>query len=89
MWRESPLFDEQERLVLELADAMCATPAVVSDDLYARFRAAFDPAQQVEIASMIAWENYRSRWNRVFDVEAQGFAEGAVCAMPVRRAIAP
>jgi alkylhydroperoxidase family enzyme len=31
-------FNDAERLVIELADAMAATPSNVSDDLYARLR---------------------------------------------------
>jgi alkylhydroperoxidase family enzyme len=34
-------FNEIERLVIELADAMADTPANVSDDLYARLRNQF------------------------------------------------
>jgi hypothetical protein len=38
----------------------------------------------VELASAIAWENYRARFNRAFDVTAEGFAEGSACAVPAR-----
>lgn len=31
---------------------------------------------------MIAWENFRARFNRGFDVADQGFSEGAYCALP-------
>jgi alkylhydroperoxidase family enzyme len=61
-------FTNVERLVIELADAMAATPAQVTDDLYARLRAHFSEEQLMELAAQIAFENYRSRWNRVFDV---------------------
>ena len=81
-WRASSVFDERERLVLELADAMTAAPARVPDALYARLRVAFTPPELVEIVVTIAWENYRSRFNRAFDVASEGYAEGAVCALP-------
>jgi len=61
-------FTDLERLVIDLADAMAATPAHVTDDLYARLRAHFSEEQLMELAAQIAFENYRSRWNRVFDV---------------------
>ena len=61
-------FSDVERLALELADAMVATPAVISDDLYARLRERFSEEQIMELAAQIAFENYRARWNRVFDV---------------------
>lgn len=62
------MFTEVERLVIELADAMAATPAQIADDLYARLRRHFSEEQLMELAAQIAFENYRSRWNRVFDV---------------------
>ena len=39
------VFSDVERLLIELADAMAATPANVSDDLYARLRQQFSEEQ--------------------------------------------
>jgi alkylhydroperoxidase family enzyme len=63
-------FNARERLVIELADAMVAAPANISDDLYARLGKEFAEEQLMELAGQIAFENYRARWNRVFDVES-------------------
>jgi len=63
-------FNDVERLVLALADAMVATPADISDDFYARLREHFSEEQVMELAAQIAFENYRARWNRVFNVES-------------------
>ena len=39
--------------------------------------------------AMIAWENFRARFNRGFDVGAQGYVgAGAACALPERGAAA-
>lgn len=54
--------------MIELADAMVGAPANVSDDLYARLRQEFSEEQLMELSAQIAFENYRARWNRVFDV---------------------
>lgn len=62
--------NEKERLVVELADAMAHTPSNISDDLYARLRAQFSEEQLLELGAHIAFENYRARYNRVFDVES-------------------
>src|SRR5581483_4638835 len=62
-------FTDTERLVIELADALTATPASVSDDLYARLRSQFSEEQLMQLGGQIAFENYRARWNRLFDVE--------------------
>jgi alkylhydroperoxidase family enzyme len=80
-YANSNAFDARERLVLDLAVAMARAPADVPDELGARLRAEFDEAQ---LASAIAWENYRARFNRVFGVTPGGFSEGAVCALPER-----
>jgi alkylhydroperoxidase family enzyme len=72
-----------ERAALALVDALTATPARVDDALYAELRRHFDERQLVELASAIAWENYRARFNRVFEVEAEGFSAGAYCPLPL------
>jgi alkylhydroperoxidase family enzyme len=66
------VFSEVERLVIELADAMAATPSNVSDDLYARLREQFSEEQLLQLGGQIAFENYRARLNRVFDVGSDG-----------------
>jgi 4-carboxymuconolactone decarboxylase len=72
-----------EHVVLEYADAMTHTPVEVSDELFARIRGKFTEAQLVELTVTIAWENYRARFDHAFGVEAEGFSEGAYCALPV------
>ena len=63
-------FNDTERLVIELADAMTDTPANVSDDLYERLRNRFSEEQLMQLGGQIAFENYRARWNRIFNVES-------------------
>lgn len=62
------VFSPDERLVIELADAMADTPSNVSDDLYARLREKFSEEQLLQLGGQIAFENYRARLNRIFDV---------------------
>lgn len=61
-------FTRDELLVIELADAMVETPANISDDLYARLREKFSEEQLLQLSAQLAFENYRARLNRVFDV---------------------
>lgn len=61
-------FSRDELLVIELADAMVETPANISDDLYARLREKFSEEQLLQLSAQFAFENYRARLNRVFDV---------------------
>ena len=85
-YRNSGLFSETEKLVLEYADAMTATPVEVAEALFARLREKFSNAQLVELTATLAWENYRARFDHAFGVEAEGFAKGSYCAVPVRKA---
>ena len=62
------VFSEVERLVIELADEMANTPSNVSDNLYARLREKFSEEQLLQLGAQLAFENYRARLNRVFDV---------------------
>ncbi len=64
------LFNEVERLVIELADSMASVPCNISDDLYGRLRSQFSEEQLLQLSAQIAFENYRARLNRVFDVES-------------------
>jgi alkylhydroperoxidase family enzyme len=64
------VFNDIECLVIELADAIVATPSNISDDLYARLRNQFSEEQLLQLSAQIAFENYRARLNRVFDVES-------------------
>jgi alkylhydroperoxidase family enzyme len=61
-------FNEMERLVIELADRMSEAPSNVSDEFYSRLRAQFSEEQLLELGAQIAFENFRARLNRVFDV---------------------
>ena len=62
------VFSTDEKLVIELADAMADTPSNISDELYARLREKFSEEQLLQLGGQLAFENYRARLNRVFDV---------------------
>lgn len=72
-YQESDLFDADEKLVLELADAVTATPARATPELRGRLQKRFSKPQLVELAAAIAWENYRARSNCVFGFSSEGF----------------
>ena len=66
------VFSDVEKLVIELADEMANTPANISDELYARLREKFSEEQLLQLSGQLAFENYRARLNRVFDVGSDG-----------------
>jgi alkylhydroperoxidase family enzyme len=79
-WREHPMYDERERVVLEYAEGATLAPAEVSDDLAARLHLHLDDAEIVELAAWVALENFRSRFNAGLGLHSQGFAER--CELP-------
>ena len=73
-------FNDVERLVIELADAMVTAPSNISDDLYARLRKEFSEEQLMQLSGHIAFGNLSRalepcfrRWkrSRLQTVEAQ------------------
>jgi 4-carboxymuconolactone decarboxylase len=81
-YRESEEFDELDRLVLDYAVAMSATPVEVPDELFAALRRHLDDAQLVELTNIVALENMRGRFNHALGIGSAGFSEGMVCALP-------
>lgn len=64
----SEIFVPREAALLQMADAMSDTPSNISDQLYAELRRHFSEDQLIELAASAAQENFRARFNRVFDV---------------------
>jgi len=65
-------FQASEIALLRMADALADTPANVSGELYAELRRHFSEEQLIELAASAAQENFRARYNRVFDVGSDG-----------------
>ena len=61
-------FSPADAALLRMADALADTPSNVNDELYADLRRYFSEEELIELAAAAAQENYRARWNRVFDV---------------------
>jgi alkylhydroperoxidase family enzyme len=75
-WREHrDAFTEREALVMEYAEAMTATPPVVTDEQTARLQKELGDAAFVELTAIVALENLRSRVNGAFGLTGQGFAD--------------
>jgi alkylhydroperoxidase family enzyme len=81
-FESSSAYSPLEKLVLRYAEAVSSTPVDVPDELFQALQQHLNSAQLVELTSAIAWENYRARFNRPFRIEAEGFCEGAACALP-------
>ncbi|MDZ5620243.1 carboxymuconolactone decarboxylase family protein [Nocardioides bizhenqiangii] len=85
-YADSPVLSDDEKLVVEFAAAVSASPALVSDDLRSRLEARFARSQIAELAAEVAWENQRARLNQALAVRPSGFSDGSYClvAEPAR-----
>ncbi len=72
-WRESSLFDEREKAVLEYTEAMTSPDLGVEDRMVARLKTWFDEDTVVELTGLIAFQNLSSKFNAALDVPPQGF----------------
>jgi alkylhydroperoxidase family enzyme len=72
-YKKSPLFTAREKLALELCVRMTYTNKRVTDRFFNRLKKHFSDEELVELAAIIALENFRSKFNPVFAVEAHGF----------------
>jgi alkylhydroperoxidase family enzyme len=70
-YRNSPLYNDEERLTLEYADRMTITGEEVSDELFSKLRQFYTDDQLVELTAIIAWENASSKFNRALRVQSQ------------------
>ena len=77
-WRESPLFDEREKAVLDYTEAMTGLDGV-SDEQAARLKPWFDDDAMVELTGLIAFQNMSAKFNAALDIAPQGF-----CQLPVQ-----
>jgi AhpD family alkylhydroperoxidase len=82
-WRDSDVYTDLERQVMDYAEAATATPPAVTDEMVAGLREQLDDAALVELTMMIAVENQRSRFNSALGLTSQGFKDR--CEMPAGR----
>jgi len=74
-WKESDLFDDKERVVLEYTEAVTYSDQQVSDELIEKLKVYFDDDGLVELTGLIAFQNLSSKFNSALDVPAQGFCK--------------
>ena len=66
---------ERERVALEYADRVSATPVDVPDEFFANLQQLFTEREIVELTAHIAHENYNAKSSRPLRVEANNFCE--------------
>jgi alkylhydroperoxidase family enzyme len=82
-YKKSGVLSVRERLALELAERMTYTNKRVTNKFFSRLQKHFTDGELVELAAVIALENFRSKFNPVFAIESHNF-----CPLPAVRAAA-
>jgi alkylhydroperoxidase family enzyme len=82
-YRKSVRLSIKEKLALELCERMTYTSKRVTDRFFNRLKRHYGEEELVELAAIIALENFRSKFNPVFAVESQGF-----CPLPAVEKVA-
>ncbi|KUO56925.1 MAG: alkylhydroperoxidase [Alphaproteobacteria bacterium BRH_c36] len=75
VWRESLLFDERERAVLEYTETMTRSDQRVEDATVDRLRAHFAEDGIIELTGLIGFQNMSSKFNSALAVPSQGFCK--------------
>lgn len=66
-------FSARERLALEYAERITLSDRDVDEAFFAKVRAEFgEPAAVVELTAIVAFENFRSKFNHALQVESNG-----------------
>jgi alkylhydroperoxidase family enzyme len=73
--RAPDTLSERERIALEYADRVSATPVNVPDEFFAVLRQHFSEREIVELTAHVAHENYNAKSNRPLRVDANDFCE--------------
>jgi alkylhydroperoxidase family enzyme len=82
-YKKSGLFSDREKLALELAERMTHTGKRVTDRFFTKLQREFSDEELVELSAIIAYENFRSKFNPVFGIEANG-----LCHLPAVESMA-
>ena len=64
---------------------MTSNPAKVPDNVYEKIRSIFNESQIIELTSVIAWENYKARFDHVLKIESQGYSVDSFCPLPATK----
>ncbi len=74
-WRDSPLFDEKERVSLDYAEAVTYSDREVDSIMMDKVKKFYDNDSLVELTGLIAFQNMSSKFNSALDVPSQGFCK--------------
>lgn len=79
----SNALSRRERVALEYADRVSATPVNVTDEFFEDLKSCFSEREILELTSYIAHENYNAKMNRPLRVEPNDLCQLPLSVPPV------
>src|SRR5512145_2038572 len=76
-FRESPRFDERERVAMEFCEQVTRDDLEVSDACAARLREHFTEPEIVELTFIIGYQTFASKFAKAFRLAPQNFSSGS------------
>lgn len=73
-YRSSPHFDGRERAALEFSERIVRHDLDVTDDCFAQLREHFDDSEIVELAAIVGYQSFASKFAKAFSLTPQGFS---------------
>lgn len=74
-WSASDLFTNEEKTVLEYAEAMTLSHIEVTDELFEKMKSFFSEDEIIELTAIAAFQNMSTKFNSALGVPVQGFCE--------------
>ncbi len=79
VWRDSHVFDDDQRAAFAYTEQVCGDVGDVDDAMVADLVQRFGEPGVVELTYLVALENMRSRFNAALGLTSQGFSSGDAC----------
>ena len=73
-YRESPRYNERERVALEFCERITRDDLEVSEECLARVREHFTEAEIVELTFIIGFQTFASKFAKAWRLAPQGFS---------------
>ena len=74
-WQDNDLFNDQERAVLEYAEAITFPDRQVTDDLFNKLRTYFDEEGIIELTGLIGYQHMSNIFNVSLQIPTQGLCQ--------------
>jgi len=74
-WRDSNVFGDQERAVLEYAEAITFSDRQVTDDLFDNLHTHFDEEAIIELTGLIGYQYMSNIFNISLQIPTQGLCQ--------------